>query len=63
MRIPEEVAETAEVIARARGVSINTVIVDALKAEIARVRGDEEFMTHLRSLVARDRGILDRLAE
>ncbi len=63
VRLPEELAETADVLARTRGVSVNQVIVDALQAEVDRVKDDKQFMKHLRSLVERDREILDRLAE
>ena len=61
--MPQELAETAEVVARARGVSVNELVLDALKAELDRLRNDTEFMERLRSLVERDREILDRLAE
>lgn len=63
VRLPEELADTAEVVARGRGVSVNTLIVDALAAEIDRVRKDDDFMAQLRALTARDGEILDRLAE
>lgn len=48
---------------RARGVSVNQLILDSLEAEVARVRDDNEFMTLVRDLVERDKEILDRLAE
>lgn len=63
VRLPEDLADTAEVVARGRGVSVNTLIVDALAAEIDRVRRDDDFMAQLRALTARDGEILDRLAE
>jgi len=63
VRLPEELAETAEVVARTRGVSVNTLILDALQAEVDRVRQDDDFMERLRTLVERDKDILDRLAE
>lgn len=63
MRIPEELAEAADLVARGRGVSVNALMLEALEAEIARVKGDEEFMGRLRALAERDREILDRLAE
>lgn len=63
VRLPEELADTAEVVARARGVSVNQVILDALQAEVDRVRQDEDFITLLHTLVERDKEILDRLAE
>lgn len=63
VRIPEELAGTAEVVARARGVSVNALILDALQREVDRVKQDEDFMALLRSHVERDKEILDRLAE
>jgi hypothetical protein len=44
-------------------VSANELFLDALRAELDRVRNDTEFMERLRALVERDREILDRLAE
>ena len=61
--MPEELAETAEVVARARGISVNTLMLDALQAEVDRVRQDEDFMGRLHRLVERDKEILDRLAD
>lgn len=63
VRLPQDLADTAEVVARARGVSVNQVILDALQAEVDRVRQDEEFMSVLHTPVERDKEILDRLAE
>ena len=63
VRLPEDLADTAEVVARARGVSVNQLILEALQSEVDRVRQDEEFMTLLHTLVERDKEILDRLAE
>ena len=63
VRIPEELADTADVVARARGVSLNALILDALQNEVDRVKQDDEFMALLRSHVERDKEILDRLAE
>lgn len=63
VRLPEDLADTAEVVARARGVSVNQVILDALRAEVDRVRQDDEFMGLLHTRVERDKEILDRLAE
>ena len=63
IRLPEELAETAEVVARGKGISVNALVVDALSVEVERVRADEDFMTRLRRLAERDKEILDRLAE
>jgi len=61
--MPEELAETAEVVARGRGISVNALVLEALEAEIDRVTRDDEFMDQLRSLAERDMEILDRLAQ
>jgi predicted transcriptional regulator len=63
VRMPEELADTADVVARTRGISVNALIIEALAAEIERVRQDKEFTGRLRALVERDKEILDRLAE
>lgn len=63
VRMPEDLAETAEMVARGRGLSVNALLLEALEAEIQRVKADEEFMGKLRALTERDRQILDRLAE
>lgn len=63
VRLPEELAATAEVVARGRGMSVNGLVIEALTAEIARVKDDSDFMGKLRALTERDREILDRLAE
>lgn len=58
-----ELAEAAEAVARGRGTSVNTLVIEALEAEIARVKADKDFMQKLRALTERDKEILDRLAE
>ena len=63
VRLPEELAATAEVVARGRVMSVNGLVIEALIAEIARVKDDSDFMEKLRALTERDREILDRLAE
>lgn len=61
--MPDDLAETAEVVARGRGISVNTLVIDALRAEFDRVKQDHDFMAKLRELTDRDKEILDRLAE
>ena len=63
VRMPEELAETAEIVARGRGISVNALVLEALQSEIKRVKEDTEFMEQLRALTERDKEILDRLAE
>jgi glutamate-1-semialdehyde aminotransferase len=47
---------------QSRGLSVNALMLEALQAEIERVRGDEEFVEKVRALTEWDRQILDRLA-
>jgi hypothetical protein len=61
--MPEDLAEQAEVVARGRGISVNALVLDALRAELERVKRDKKFMTKLHELADRDKEILDRLAE
>ena len=37
VRLPEELADEAEAVARVRGTSVNALIVDALAAEVGKV--------------------------
>ena len=63
VRFPEELAEQAEAVARAQGISVNQLIIDSLSIEISRVRNDAEFISRVKHLVKRDKEILDRLAK
>jgi predicted DNA-binding protein len=63
VRMPEELANTVDVVARGRGISVNALVIEALLAEIERVKQDKQFVETLRRLTERDREILDRLAE
>jgi predicted transcriptional regulator len=63
VRLPDDLADDAEAVARVRGESVNQLIMDALAAEIERVRSDEDFTARAKKLLERDREILDRLAK
>lgn len=63
VRLPEELADDAEAVARIQGTSVNALIIDALKAEIERVREDDDFVARARRLLERDRELLERLAK
>ncbi len=62
VRLPECLADDAEAVARVKGTSVNALIIDALKAEIERVRHDEHFTSRAKKLLERDRELLERLA-
>lgn len=63
VRLPDELADQAEAVARVRGESLNQLIIDSLTAEIDRVRADSDFTARAKRLLERDREILDRLAK
>jgi predicted transcriptional regulator len=63
VRLPDDLADDAEAVARVRGDSVNQLIIDALAAEIERVRADDDFTARAKRLLDRDREILDRLAK
>ncbi len=63
VRLPDDLADDAEAVARVRGESVNQLIIDALAAEIERVRSDDDFTARAKKLLERDREILDRLAK
>lgn len=61
VRLPEELADQAEAVARVRETSLNSLIVDALTAEIERVRADNDFTARAKKLLKRDRELLELL--
>lgn len=63
VRLPEELASRAEVVARAQGKSVNQLIIDSLAIEIDRASSDSDFMKRAREIVKRDKEILDDLAK
>ena len=63
VRLPDDLADEAEAVARVRGSSVDQLILDSLAAEIDRVRADEDFVRRASRLLERDREILDRLAK
>jgi predicted DNA-binding protein len=62
VRLPDELADEAEAVARVKGTSVNALIVESLAAEIQRVRSDKDFTKRARKLLERDKELLDRLA-
>ncbi len=62
VRLPDEIANQAEAVARVRGTSVNALIVDSLAAEIEKVRADKNFTARAKKLLERDKELLDRLA-
>lgn len=63
VRLPEDLADQAEAVARVQGKSLNALIVDSLAAEVERVRADKDFTKRARQLLERDKELLERLAK
>lgn len=63
VRLPEQLANDAEAIARVQGTSVNALIIESLAAAVDRVRSDRDFTTRAKKLLDRDRKIIERLAK
>lgn len=63
VRLPDELADEAEAVARVQGTSVNALIIESLTAEVERVRSDEAFTKRARQLLERDKELLERLAK
>ena len=63
VRLPDELADEAEAVARVKGTSVNQLIIDSLSAEIQRVRADDDFTSRAKRLIERDKELLERLAK
>ena len=61
VRLPDELADDAEAVARVQGSSVNQLIIDSLTAEIERVRDDADFTARAKRLIERDKELLERL--
>ena len=44
VRLPDDLADEVDAVARAKGTSVNQLIIDSLTAEIDRVRDDKDFL-------------------
>ena len=63
VRLPDDLADEAEAVARVKNVSMNQLIIDSLTAEIERVRSDKNFTDRAKALIERDKELLERLAK
>ncbi len=63
VRLPDDLADEAEAVARVKNVSVNQLIIDSLTAEIERVRSDKDFTDRAKALIERDKELLERLAK
>jgi hypothetical protein len=62
LRLPIEQADELEAVARAEGISVSDAVREAITEHIERKRKDKAFRERLRSVMERDRDILERLS-
>ena len=63
LRLPEELATQAEVVASVRKISINQLAIEALQTEISRLKDDDKFILELKAHAKKHKELLDRLAK
>jgi predicted transcriptional regulator len=63
LRLPDELADQAEVVASVRNISVNQLAIEALQAEIGRLRDDSKFIVDLKMHSKKHKALLDRLAK
>ncbi len=61
VRLPQEEAQRAELVARADGISVNDVFRSALQHYFDLKRADADFMQRARAMLARDSDIVEGL--
>ena len=62
VRLPDDVAEDAQALARAEGQSMNETVKQALIEAVERRRKDPKFNARVRKIIEEDRELLERLA-
>lgn len=61
VRLPEDLAQQAEAVARVRQISLNQLLIEALQGEIARLSESDEFIDRAVRVMEQDRAVLQRL--
>jgi predicted transcriptional regulator len=62
VRLPDDLADEADAVARIHDTSVNALIIEALRAEIERLRSDDDFNALAKRLIKRDKELLERLS-
>lgn len=62
LRLPDDLADQAEVVAAVRNISVNQLAIEALQAEISRIKDDDQFIVDLKLHSKKHKNLLDRLA-
>jgi len=63
LRLPDDLADQAEVVAAVRNISVNQLAIEALQAEISRMKDDDQFIVDLKLHSKKHKDLLDRLAK
>jgi predicted transcriptional regulator len=62
LRLPDDLADQAEVVAAVRNISVNQLAIEALQAEISRMKDDDQSIIDLKLHSKKHKNLLDRLA-
>lgn len=62
LRLPDDLADQAEVVAAVRNISVNQLAIEALQAEISRMKVDDQFIIDFKLHSKKHKNLLDRLA-
>jgi predicted transcriptional regulator len=62
LRLPDDLADQAEVVAAVRNISVNQLAIEALQAEISRMKDDDQFIIDLKLHSKKHKNLLDRLS-
>ena len=62
LRLPDDLADQGEVVAAVRNISVNQLAIEALQAEISRMKDDDQFIIDLKLHSKKHKNLLDRLA-
>ena len=62
LRLPDDLADQAEVVAAVRNISVNQLAIEAIQAEISRMKDDDQFIVDLKLHSKKHKNLLDRLA-
>ena len=62
LRLPDDLADQAEVVAAVRNISVNQLAIESLQAEISRMKDDDQFIIDLKLHSKKHKNLLDRLA-
>jgi len=61
LRLPDDLADQAEVVAAVRNISVNQLAIEALQAEISRMKDDDQFIIDLKLHSKKHKKLPDRL--